>query len=461
MSSVSKEFLVDSDRKSFDKEHRRKLLWNIGKYDAKVIAGKHQYADLELAKLRASAIKTKVIHNLDKHLIEFEAAFTKRGGKVIWANDAQEAIDACVEIAHEFNVKSAVKSKSMITEEIHFNELMPKHGVRPVETDLGEVIQQLDGETPYHIVTPAMHKSKADVAKLFHEKEGMPPDSTPEEITMHVRKALRKDYSEAEMGVSGCNFLVADIGGVCLTENEGNAIMAIAYPKVHIAIVGIERTVPTMADLDLFWPLLATYGTGQNVTVYNSVTLGPRQSEEYDGPQDMYVILLDNGRTNLMAQPEQRQALNCIRCGACLNACPIYQSVGGHTYGTTYTGPIGSVITPHMRGMEKFKHLSFASSLCGRCTEVCPVKIDLHEHLLRNRRDSVDQKLTTQRERLSMYFFKTAVMSRKTMERGGAGLKNFFISAFFKGAWGDRRDLPKMAPKSFNKQWQDRYKTKS
>jgi L-lactate dehydrogenase complex protein LldF len=175
----------------------------------------------------------------------------------------------------------------------------------------------------------------------------------------------------------------------------------------------------------------------------------------------MYVILLDNGRTNLMAQPEQRQALNCIRCGACLNACPIYQSVGGHTYGTTYTGPIGSVITPHMRGMEKFKHLSFASSLCGRCTEVCPVKIDLHEHLLRNRRDAVDQKLTTQSERLSMYFFKTAVMNRKTMERGGAGLKNFFISAFFKGAWGDRRDLPKMAPKSFNKQWQDRYKTKS
>lgn len=460
MSSLSKDFLVDSDRKSFDKEHRRKLLWNIGKYDAKVIQGKKQYADLELAKQRAAYIKSKVIHNLDKYLIEFEAAFTKRGGKVIWATDATEAINAIIEISKEIGAKSAVKSKSMITEEIHFNDIMPKHGVRPVETDLGEVIQQMDGELPYHIITPAMHKSKGDVAKLFHEKEGMPPDSTPEEITMFVRKALRKDFTTAELGISGANFIVADVGAIALTENEGNAVMAVSYPKVHIAIAGIERTIPSMVDFDLFWPLLSTYGTGQNVTVYNNICLGPRQAEEYDGPEEMYVILLDNGRTNLMAQPHQREALNCIRCGACLNACPIYQSVGGHTYGTTYSGPIGSVITPHLRGMDKFKHLSFASSLCGRCTEVCPVKIKLHEHLLYNRRDAVEQKHTSTSERLSMYFFKNAMMSRKSMERGGAGLKNFFIASFFKGAWGDRRELPKIAQKSFNKQWQDRAKGK-
>lgn len=456
MATASKEFLFDSEKKSFDREHRRKLLWNIGKYDQKVVQGKKQYANLELAKQRAEVIKTRTIHNLDKHLIEFEAAFTKRGGKVIWACDAKEAMDAVIEIAAEFNAKSVVKSKSIITEEIHFNDTVPKHGLKPVETDLGEYIQQIDGETPYHIVTPAMHKSKEDVAKLFHEKEGLPPDSTPEEITMHVRKVLRKAYTEAEMGVTGCNFLVADIGGVGVTENEGNGIMAIAYPKVHIAIAGIERTVPTLNDLDLFWPLLSTYGTGQNVTVYNSVSLGPRQSEEYDGPEEMYVILLDNGRTNLMAQPEQRQALNCIRCGACLNGCPIYQSVGGHAYGSAYSGPIGSVITPQMQGMEKFKHLSYASSLCGRCTEICPVKIDLHKHLLYNRRDAVEQKLTTSSERLSMYFFKKAMLSRKSMERGGAGLKNFFISSFFKGAWGERRELPKVAQKSFNRQWQER-----
>lgn len=455
-----KQFLAASQRKSFDHEHRRKLLWNIGKYDYKVVQGKQQYADLDLAKKRAQYIKTRTIQNLDKHLQDFEAAFTKRGGKVIWACDATEAINAIVEIAKEHNATTSVKSKSIITEEIHYNDIMPKHGVKAVETDLGEYIQQLDGETPYHIVTPAMHKSKEDVAKLFHEKEGMPENSTPEEITLHVRKILRSEYAKADIGISGANFIVADVGGIALTENEGNALMAVAYPKVHIAIAGIERTIPSMVDFDLFWPLLATYGTGQNVTVYNDICLGPRQPEEYDGPEEMYVILLDNGRTNLMAKPEQRESLNCIRCGACLNACPIYQSVGGHAYGSTYTGPIGSVITPNMQGMEKYKHLSYASSLCGRCTEVCPVKISLHEYLLDNRRDAVEEKHTTQTERLSMYFFKQAMMSRKRMERGGAGLKNFFISSFFKSAWGEKRELPKIAPKSFNKQWRERQQGK-
>lgn len=450
-----KSFLVGAERKSFDKEHRRKLLFNIGKYDQKVVIGKNQYADLELAKSRAQSIKTKAIHNLDKLLQDFETAFTRRGGKVLWAADAAEAINHCIAVAKEHGATRAVKSKSMITEEIHFNEIMPKHGVKPIETDLGEVIQQLDGEVPYHIITPAMHKSKEDVARVFADNKLMPPNSTPQEITLFVRQMLRKDYAEAELGISGANFIVANEGGISLTENEGNAIMAVSYPKVHIAIAGIERIIPSMMDLDLFWPLLATYGTGQNVSVYNSICLGPRQPEEYDGPEEMYVILLDNGRTNLLAQPAQRQALNCIRCGACLNACPIYQSVGGHTYNTTYSGPIGSVITPHLRGLEEFKHLSYASSLCGRCTEVCPVKIDLHKHLLNNRRDAVAQGHTTITERISMQFFKRAMLSRKSMERGGAGLKNFFLSTFFKGAWGDRRDLPRVAPKSFNKRYRE------
>lgn len=456
MSDYSEQFLVDSEAKAFDDEHRRKLRFNINQYDKKVVEGKLQFSNLEIARSRASAIKTKVIENLDKYLIEFEAAFRKRGGQVIWAQDAEEATREAIQIAKRINAKTVVKAKSMTTEEVHFNAAFEKEGIESLETDLGEYIVQLRNEAPYHIVTPAMHLSKEDVSKTFHEKQGTPLDWTPPQIVAHVRQLLREKYTKADIGVSGGNFLIADIGAVAVTENEGNALMSMAYPRVQIAIVGIEKIIPSLYDLDLFWPLLATHGTGQNVTVYNSITTGPRQQGETDGPEEMYVILLDNGRTELLARAEQRRALNCIRCGACLNACPIYQGVGGHAYGTTYSGPIGSVISPHLGGMENFKHLSYASSLCGRCTEVCPVKIDIHNLLLLNRKDSVKEGFTTKSENLTWYFWKTAMLSRKKMEKGGAKVKNFMLKQFFKKQWGERRTLPVVAPKSFNQLWKER-----
>lgn len=452
-------FLAAAENKAFDAEHKRKLKYNIGQYDKKVAEGKQQYANLELARSRAAVLKHKVIENLDKYLIEFEAAFIKRGGKVIWAQDAAEAIKEISQIMKKANAKTVVKAKSMITEEIHLNDALSKEGIESLETDLGEYIQQLHGEPPYHIVTPAMHKSKEDVAKLFHEKQGTPIDWTPQDITAHVRKLLREKYTTAEVGVSGANFLVADIGAVAVTENEGNAMMSMAYPKVHIAIAGIEKLIPSLNDLDLFWPLLATHGTGQNVTVYNSILTGPRQQGETDGPDEMYVVLVDNGRSNLLAQPEQRRALSCIRCGACLNACPVYNNVGGHSYGSVYSGPIGSVIMPHMAGMDEYKHLSYASSLCGRCTEVCPVKIDLHRLLLINRKDSVKTGHTTKSENWIWYFWKTGMLKRSKMEKGGAKLKNFMLRQFFKKSWGERRDLPKIAPKSFNQVWRENHRS--
>jgi L-lactate dehydrogenase complex protein LldF len=221
-------------------------------------------------------------------------------------------------------------------------------------------------------------------------------------------------------------------------------------------VVGIEKIIPSIADLDLFWPMLATHGTGQNLTVYNSIISGPRQGNETDGPEEMYVVLLDNGRTNLLAQKEQRQALYCIRCGACLNACPVYKNMGGHTYETTYSGPIGSIITPHMNGMAEFKHLSYASSLCGKCTEVCPVKIDIHKMLLLNRRDAVKENLVTQHERWGWAIWKKGMLSRKMTDFLSGGTKNFLIRSFFKKTWGHFRSLPKVAPKSFSQEWQER-----
>jgi L-lactate dehydrogenase complex protein LldF len=329
-----------------------------------------------------------------------------------------------------------------------------------LETDLGEVIQQMDNEPPYHIVTPAMHKSKEDVAKLFHKIKGTPEDFTPQQVTAFVRKMLREKYPLADAGVTGANFLIADMGGVSVSENEGNAFMTVAFPKTHIVIAGIEKLIPTLADLDLFLPLLATHGTGQKMTVYNNILTGPKQQGESDGPAEMIVVLLDNGRTNLLAKKEQRRALNCIRCGACLNVCPIYRNIGGHAYGTTYSGPIGSVITPEMKGMKDFKHLSFASSLCGRCTEVCPVNIDLHNLLLLNRRDSVDEKNSSRSEEVIWRFWRKAMLRRKRMDRGGAVFKNFMIRKFFKKPWGNNRDLPAVAPKSFNQLWRERTKGK-
>ena len=456
MSKSLELFLEASEKKSFDLEHRKTLLYNISQYNKKVVGGKQQFSNLELAKTRAAAAKQKSIENLDKYLIEFEANFLKRGGKVIWAVDSEEAVKEALKIMKKAKAKMVVKAKSMATEEIHFNEGLEAEGIESIETDLGEYIVQLRKEAPYHIVTPAMHLSKEDVAKTFNEKKQTPLDWSPEQITNFVRQELRLKYSKAEVGVSGGNFLIADVGAIAVTENEGNGLMSSAFPKIQIAIVGIEKIIPSIVDLDLFWPLLSTYGTGQGLTVYNTIYTGPKQQGETDGPDEMYVILLDNGRTNLLAETEQRRALSCIRCGACLNACPVYQTVGGHAYGTTYTGPIGSIITPHFKGMEEFKHLSFASTLCGKCTEVCPVKIDIHKLLLINRKQTVDQKMSTKTENWVWHFWKKAMLKRSKMDKGGAKLKNFMIKQFFKKQWGERRELPQVTNKSFNQIWRER-----
>lgn len=456
MSHQSEQFLENSEAKVFDTEHRRKLTFNIHQYDKKVEEGKHQFDDLELAKQRAANLKWKAVENLDKYLIDFESNFTKRGGKVIWAQNAEECITEINNIMKRVNAKTVVKSKSMTTEEIHLNHALEKEGIESVETDLGEYIVQLRGEPPYHIVTPAMHLSKEDVAKTFNEKFSLSLESTPQEITTFVRKKLREKYQSADVGVTGVNFIIADAGAVAVTENEGNALLSVAFPKVHIAIAGIEKIIPSLTDLDLFWTLLATHGTGQNITVYNSIMTGPRQPDETDGPEEMYVILLDNGRTNLLAQQNQRQALSCIRCGACLNGCPVYKGIGGHAYGSTYSGPIGSVITPHYNGMKEFKHLSYASSLCGKCTEVCPMKIDLHKLLLYNRHESVEDGFSTKKEKWIFTFWKKAMLKRNLMNKGGAKAKNFVLQNFFKNTWGERRELPKVADKSFNELWKER-----
>ena len=455
MSTIASDFLKTSDTKAFDKDHRRIINYNIGKYDVAVERGLSKFANLENSKRKAHTIKWKVIENLDKLLPEFESNFQRKGGKVIWANDAAEANKEILQIIKKAGAKTVIKSKSMATEEIHLNEFLEENQIETVESDLGEYIVQLLGQKPYHIVTPAMHLSKEDIAKLFNERFDTPIDATPEQLTQKARELLREKNTSADVGITGGNFLIADSGSIALTENEGNTRLTTTFPKIHIAIVGIEKVIPSINDLDLFWPILSTHGTGQNLTVYNTILGGPRQSDESDGPEEMYVILLDNGRTNLLAEKDQRQGLYCIRCGACLNACPIYKNIGGHTYDTTYSGPIGSIITPHMDGMKEFKHLSYASSLCGKCSEVCPVKIDIHKMLLLNRRDSVEQGLSARVESLGWKGWKMGMIKRKMMDMFGGKFKNLLLKKFFKKSWGNHRVLPQVAEKSFSKQWQE------
>ncbi|KAF0198429.1 MAG: (4Fe-4S) cluster-containing protein [Bacteroidetes bacterium] len=456
MTEIYNKFRQDSEIKASDHSHRQKIGYNISRYDEAVVRGKQQYVNIELARQRAANIKYKSISELEKNLADFEANFERNGGKVIWAQDAADALREIDTIMVKHNATRVVKSKTMVSEEIGLNEHLEGKGIESLETDLGEFIVQQAGEPPYHIVTPAMHKSKEDVAKLFQDKFGMPANSTPEQITAYVRKLLREKFFFADVGITGANFIIVDTGSVCLTENEGNGLLSMSFPRVHIVIAGIEKVIPSFRNLDLFWPLLATHGTGQNLTAYNSIISGPRQDGEIDGPQEMYVILLDNGRSDLLARKHQRRALSCIRCGACLNTCPVYKTIGGHTYGSTYSGPIGSVITPWLKGMNDFKHLSYASSLCGSCSEVCPVKINLHELLLYNRNDSIKMRTYSVFDAFSMYAWKKIMLNRKWMDTGSGKLKNLVLNKVFARAWGQRRQLPVISERNFKQLWEER-----
>ncbi len=452
MSKQKEIFIQKSEEISFDLKHRAVIKFNMSKYDAAVDRGMKRYSDLELAKTRASHVKSQAINHLYDYLLQFEKNITSNGASVIWAENTSEAIESIKKILIENQSKTVVKSKSMTTEEIDLNDHLEEIGVESLETDLGEYIVQLAGEKPYHIVTPCMHKSRQDIAELFTEKFDTPEGSSPEYLTAWVRKKLRAKFTTADVGITGANFLVADVGGIALTENEGNALMSVSFPKIHIVIAGIEKIVPKMQDLGLMWPILAAHGTGQQISVYNTLITGPKRSDETDGPEKMFVILLDNKRSELYANDEQYPVLKCIRCGACLNACPVYRNIGGYTYDATYSGPIGSVITPFFKGLKEYNHLSSACSVCGKCTEVCPVKIPLHHMLLINRRDAVRAGAGGFLWNQGMKGFEFAFSKRKRLDLLGGKTKNTFalLSA---NALGEKKQIPKLADQSFSNQW--------
>jgi L-lactate dehydrogenase complex protein LldF len=336
---------------------------------------------------RARQIKEHAIANLDRYLEEFSNNVERLGGHVLWARDADEANDIIRNLAVSNGVTLAVKSKSMMTEEIELNHALAAAGVEAIETDLGEYIVQLAGERPSHIIAPAIHKTRSEIADLFTEKLRVERTEEIEKMTALARNVLRQRFAQAGMGITGANFAVAETGTIVLVENEGNIRLTNSLPRIHVALMGIEKVIPRLMDLSIFLRLLPRSASGQKMSSYVSFLTGVKQRPEQEGPEQLYVVILDNGRSEALANTHLRESLYCIRCGACLNACPVYQKIGGHAYGWIYPGPIGAVLTPQLVGRELAADLPFASSLCGACREVCPIKINIPDMLLELRQE--------------------------------------------------------------------------
>jgi L-lactate dehydrogenase complex protein LldF len=459
-----RQFHADAAVASADGARRGFVRQALSGYGAVRGATQARFADYPAARAAASAIKWDAIERLGTHLLEFERHLLSRGVRVHWAADAEDARRYVLDLLEARSARLVVKSKTMTSEEIHLNAALERAGYGVVESDLGELIVQLNREAPYHFVFPCMHLRRDEIRRIFEKAFGALDTDDPEALTMVARRVLRQEYLRADVGISGANFGVADVGAISVTENEGNARLTCAMPKVHVALMGIEKVIPRLDDLALLQPMLATAGTGQLLTCYNSLYFGPRRAGEPDGPEEMHVVLLDNRRTALLAEPAVRDALRCIRCGACLNVCPIFRNVGGHTYGVTYQGPIGAVIEPHLRGdVRAYGHLSYASSLCGACTETCPVKIDLHHHLLRNRRLAVERGSKPGERRLMGLFAgmmtrpaTLAVIGRamRWFDRLARPLRGSRLDPF--AAWRRTRTLPEPPRQTFRDAWAKR-----
>ena len=403
---------------------------------------------------QARAIKDEVLLHLDRYLETFVANAEKRGAMVHWATDAAEANAIICKLARDREARTIVKSKSMTTEETHLNDALEAAGMQVVETDLGEYIIQLAHETPSHIIAPAIHKTKGQVAELFTSTLGSPPTDDVAQLTRTARATLRDRFAAADVGISGVNFGVAETSTIVIVENEGNIRLTTSLPRVHIAVMGIEKVIPRFADLDLFLKLLPRSGTGQRLTTYQSFITGTKREARDEGPEELHIVILDNGRSRMLAHPVTRQSLACIRCGACLNACPVYQQIGGHAYGSVYPGPIGAVITPQLMGLEKTAQLPYASSLCGACREVCPVKIDIPRLLLHLRSEIVaKQRNGSAAERLAFKVWARVMMSPALYEMGSVAARLTQKVFPLSKAWTSGRDLRTVERESFRKLW--------
>ena len=438
---------------AFDEEHWQKINYSTGCHEQNFAKGKVNYRNLDLEKQRAYTLRNKSLLNLEKLLVDFETHFTDNGGKVLWARNADDALTMIFDLIRKEKANAITRSNSTVLDEIELNGFLERKNIRVVETEVGRFILHLAKQKSYHPLSPSIHLSKEENNAILTENFKLKPDSSVKQMVNFVRHEVAVESQEVKICITGANFLISEAGGVVLTENEGNILKSTSTAKVHIVVAGIDKMIPTIDDLAVLLPLLSLHSNGQSMAACNSITFGPAKHD--NGPEQVYVILLDNNRSSLLSHEKQRQVMSCIQCGACVSVCPIYKNIGGYSYGTKHIGPVGTVITPLMEGLEDYNHLNAACSLCGRCVEICPVKIPLDDLIIENRHLAITEKTGNSRYDTLLKTMIWHCKSRKKMD-GPLFFKKVEMKRLLAPLWGDSRPIPEFASKSFSQQWRER-----
>ena len=439
--------------KAFDEEHWQKINYSTGCYENNFAVGKVNYRNLDLEKQRAYTLRNKSLLGLEKLLVDFETHFTENGGKVFWARNADDALTMIFDLIRKEKANAVLRSNSTVLDEIELNGFLERKNINVVETQVARFILHQGKQKPYHPVSPSIHLSKEENNTILTGAFKLKADSTTKQIVNFVRHEVSIESKKVPICITGANFLLSDSGGVVLTENEGNILKSTSQARIHIVVAGIAKVIPTIADLSVLLPLLSLHSSGQSMAACNTITFGPASAG--NGPEQMYVILLDNNRSELLSHEKQRKVMSCIHCGACVSVCPIYKNIGGYSYGTKHIGPLGVVMTPLMTGMEEYNHLNAACSLCGKCTDICPVKIPLDDLIIENRHLALTEKTGNPKYDALLKAMIWHCKSRKKMD-SPLFFKKLEMKRLLGLLWGDKRPLPEFASKSFSQQWKER-----
>lgn len=438
---------------AFDEEHWQKINYSTGCFENNFVKGKENYRNLELEKQRAYTLRNKSLLNTEKLLVDFETHFAENGGKVLWARNADDALTMIFDLIRKEKANAIMRSNSTVLDEIELNGFLERKNIRVVETEVGRFVLQKGQQKSYHPLSPSIHLSKEENNAILTSNFKLKPDSSVKQMVNFVRHEVGVETQDVSICVTGANFLLSDTGGVVLTENEGNILKSTSLAKIHIVVAGIAKVIPNMDDLSVLLPLLSLHSNGQSMAACNSITFGP--STTGNGPEQMYVILLDNNRSQLLAHETQRKVMSCIHCGACISICPVYKNIGGYSYGTKHIGPVGTVMAPLMEGLEDYNYLNSACSLCGKCVDICPVKIPLDDLIIENRHLAIMEKTGSARYESLV---KAMIWHCKTRKKMDSPLffKKLEMKRLLGPLWGEERPMPEFAAKSFSQQWRER-----
>ena len=437
---------------AFNEEHWQKINYSTGCYEQSFAKGKENYRNLDLEKQRAYTLRNKSLLNLEKLLVDFETHFTDNGGKVLWARNADDALTMIFDLICKEKVNAITRSNSTILDEIELNGFLERKNIRIVETEISRFVLHAAKQKSYHPLSPSIHLSKEENNAILTEHFKLKADSSVKQMVNFVRHEVGIESKDAPICITGANFLLSESGGVVFTENEGNILKSSSSARIHIVLAGIDKMIPTIDDLSVLLPLLSLHASGQSMAACNTITFGPAKTG--NGPEQMYVILLDNNRSSLLSHEKQRKVMSCIHCGACVSVCPVYKNIGGYSYGTKHIGPVGTVMTPLMEGLEEYNHLNAACSLCGKCVEICPVKIPLDDLIIENRHLAITEKTGNSRYDALVKAMIWHCKSRKKMD-GPLFLKKLELKRLLGPIFGDR-PMPEFASKSFSQQWRER-----